>query len=294
VFTDGEEFDVGVAHVDDVADELVGELAVGEHVAVLVEEPGAEVDLVDGHGLFEPVGAGAAFHPVAVLPGVAVDGGDDGAGAGREFGEEGAGVGLHFAVAHVVGADEVFVDGAVGEAGDEEFPDAAGAEAHGVAAFVPAVEVAGDEDAFGGGGPDGEADAADAVDLGDVGAEHVVALVVGAFAVEVEVEFGEQEGEAVGVVVIEGGAVVVGDAEAVGAGVVGAFADVEAAGVDALHVEDAGGGEELGGGGLGEEGADLPGFNAAVVRDGVGTEHPEGVAVASADEGINFIWVHGS
>ena len=117
---------------------------------------------------------------------------------------------------------------------------------------------------------------------------------MGAFAVEVEVEFGEKEREAVGVVVIEGGAVVVGDAEAVGAGVVGAFADVEAAGVDALHVVGGVVGEELGGGGLGEEGADLPGFDATVVCDGVGTEHPECVAVASADEGINFIWVHGS
>ena len=50
-----QELDVGVAHLGDVGDQLVGELAVGVVGAVGVPSPGTEVHLVDSHGGVERV-----------------------------------------------------------------------------------------------------------------------------------------------------------------------------------------------------------------------------------------------
>jgi hypothetical protein len=66
-----------------------------------------------------------------------------------------------------------------------------------VGAAVPEVVVAHDRDAAGGGGPDGEGDAADAVDDADVRAQLVVGPVVIAFAEEEEVVLGDRRQEAV-------------------------------------------------------------------------------------------------
>ena len=52
MFHDGEEFDVGIAHFEDVFDEFMREFAIGERsvVFVRVAPPGSEVYFVDGDG----------------------------------------------------------------------------------------------------------------------------------------------------------------------------------------------------------------------------------------------------
>jgi len=54
---DGEKFDMGIAHLEDVGNELCGEFAVGEPAIVFAGDaaPGAEMNFVDGDGGLDPV-----------------------------------------------------------------------------------------------------------------------------------------------------------------------------------------------------------------------------------------------
>ena len=65
---DGQQFDVGEAHVGDVVTQLIGELGVAERAVVLqrVQPPGAEVDLVDRHRLAERLAARAGVEELRV------------------------------------------------------------------------------------------------------------------------------------------------------------------------------------------------------------------------------------
>ena len=76
---------MGEAQFGNVSDELLRELAVIEELAVLVQPPGAQVDLVHGHGLMEPIMVLAGFHPGSVAPFEAVFGNDDGCGIRAQF-----------------------------------------------------------------------------------------------------------------------------------------------------------------------------------------------------------------
>ena len=197
---DGHELDVGVVEALDVFNEGVGELAVSERVAFGVLHPAFQVDFVDAHGGFKPLGFFAGFEPFSILPLVPGPLMDDAGGLGRDFGAEGVGVALELFGVVVTALDAVLVDVAGLDAGDEEFPDAAIAETHGMAAGVPVVEYAGDSDGERGWGPDGEADARNIIDGLEVGAEGFPGAVEGAFGVEVEIEIGDYGAKAVGVV----------------------------------------------------------------------------------------------
>ena len=105
----------------------------------------------------------ARFHPGGVAPLVLVDVPHHRGRFGRHLAVERVGIGLELLVSGEARAHVVLVRGALAQAGDEKLPDAAVAPAHGMAADVPIVELAGHGDAFGVGRPDREAHAADAV-----------------------------------------------------------------------------------------------------------------------------------
>lgn len=75
-------------------------------------------------------------------------------------------------------------------------------------AAVPSIEVAHDADAARAGRPDREVDAGDAFESDDMRAEFIVSVVVAPLPHKVEIEFGENAGERVGIVELERLAVV--------------------------------------------------------------------------------------
>ena len=211
VLVDGHDLDVGVAHLLDVLDELVGEVVVGVHDAALrgervagagigavlaglalglvtVATPAAQVHLEDVERLGEHVAMGALLEVVGVLPGVAVEVEGARGGAGDLLGVEAVRVGL-VELAPVVALDEVLVERALLDAGNKALPDATGlgrVERRG--RLVPAVEVADDVDAPHVRRPDGKVVAVSAVVRdGGVGAHLLVAPVPLAASKEEEV-----------------------------------------------------------------------------------------------------------
>ena len=214
------ELDVGEAGRDDVVDELVGQLAVGEPLP-----PGAGVHLVDAHRPLVPAAVGPLGQPGVVGPLVGRLG-DDGGVQRRHLGGEGQRVGL--LPPRAVGAEHVVaVPAADLHARDEDLPDAGGAQRpHRVGAGLPVVEVAGDLDAAGVRRPDRERDALDGAARGvvapDVRAEHLPEPLVPALADQVLVELADRRHPAVrvvdGVGVRAALAVGVGDLDAVVAG----------------------------------------------------------------------------
>ena len=71
VLHDRQQLDVRVAHLLDVRDETLGELAVGQEAMTLLgrPRPGPEMDLIDRHRPGEPsCGLRAVPHPVVIVP----------------------------------------------------------------------------------------------------------------------------------------------------------------------------------------------------------------------------------
>ena len=147
---------------------------------------------VDGHGGVQGVGPAALGHPVLVFPGV-VQVPDDGGGAGRAFVGKGEGIGLVHPVAAVLGGDVVLVHGRPAQPGmkPSQMPDWRPVR-QGVAACVPAVEVADDPDLLRVRGPHGEVGPRHLRLLEHMGAQLVVQAVVIAFVKEVEVVVGQK------------------------------------------------------------------------------------------------------
>jgi hypothetical protein len=87
--------------------------------------------------------------------------------------------------------------------------------AHRLGASVPEVMVAHDRDPASGGRPDGEGDAADAIERADVRTEFIMGPVVVAFAEEEKVVFRDRRKETIRVVDVAPDAVGVGHAEAI-------------------------------------------------------------------------------
>ena len=103
-----------------------------------------------------------------------------------------------------------------GQAGHEQLPDPAfRALAHGMAAAVPAIEVADDADPRGARRPHAEGDAVDRVDGKRLRPQPVIELQVIALGEQVGIDLAEQQSERVGVVDLADTAVL-GQAQAVG------------------------------------------------------------------------------
>ena len=184
------QLDVGEAHLVDIGNELVGQLAVGLALA-----PGAEVHLVDAHRLGVGVRRRAPLEPVGVVPLVRrlVH---DGRVRRGSLGQVRHRVGLLPPDA-VATADVELVPRARADARDEQFPDAGRAQRpQRMRAAVPEVEVRGQADALRVRGPDGERRTGDgsgrAVVPADVGAEHGPQLLVPALADQVQVDLAER------------------------------------------------------------------------------------------------------
>ena len=159
-----------------------------------------------------------------------------------------------------------------------------------MAADVPIVEIAGDADHFGVGGPYGEADSGDAVNFDQMRAQAVPGLVVGALGVEVQVEAAEQGSEAVGVLDFLDSVLLSLDAQAVAAGGAVERGFEKALGVEAFQLNGSAVLTQRGDApGLGQEGAQGP----AAVGGGLRTEDGERVAMVAADNSFQFTRLHG-
>src|SRR6476660_9564037 len=105
------------------------------------------MDLVGRQRRAAWIATAAGLDVVGIVPDEVIGAADDRGGVGAEFGTKGEGIAFQ---RHqlAVGADDLeLVNGALGEFGNEDLPDA-GVDAltHGVAAAVPGVEVADDRD----------------------------------------------------------------------------------------------------------------------------------------------------
>ena len=215
---DRHELDVGVAHLADVVDELLGKVVVAvvgpslswERIArsgpgavrarlalrlVSVPLPAAQMHLEDVERTLADVRLGTGVEPRPVLPGVGVDLGGTRGGAARHLGVEGVGVGL-VELAPVLELEEILVELAELGAGNKALPDAAGGRLlERARGLVPAVEVADDVHAADVRRPDGKVEALDAVIVHDgVGAHLLEAPVPLALGEKVQVVVAEIQG----------------------------------------------------------------------------------------------------
>ena len=238
VLGDRHQLEVGVAEPGDVLDQLLRQLAVPEGPPPLPAAPGAEVDLVNGNRLPQPVALAAAAHPVVVAPLESGDVADDRGGARRRFRPEGVRVGLEQEAA-ARGPDLVLVDRPGAEVGDEQLPDARGAaKAHGMAPPVPAVEVPDDADPRGGRSPDGERHPVTVPQGAWVGTQEAVRFAVSAFVEQVLVAVADKRPEGIGVAFYRHPAAAVGGLQLVGKGVAAGNDRLEQAlGMDAPALE---------------------------------------------------------
>ena len=70
MLADRQQLDVRVAHLLAVFDQLVGQVAIGQPAVGIVAgpPPTAQVDLVEGQRLLQPVGLPPAGHPLRIVP----------------------------------------------------------------------------------------------------------------------------------------------------------------------------------------------------------------------------------
>lgn len=274
------EFEVRVVEARGVGDQLVSQFAIRQQAVALAVQPATQVDLIDRHRLMNRIARGTLCHPGIVAPVMAAKRPHNAGGLGREFGVETVGVALVLRGAEL-GEHGIFVGGPAFEARHEYFPDAAVAQAHRMAGAVPAVEIAHHAHHRGVGSPHREAHAIDAFTLDGVRAHGAVTFVVGAFAVQVQLEGREQGREAVGIVEFEDLAGVEADSDTVVE--TGRGSGVEAGLVGASHLNDRTGDDEPCGFGLGEPSAD---------GAFVGSENCEGVTVPSGYDGFDCRCLH--
>ena len=189
VLHDGEELQVGVAHVHGVGDEGVGQLVIAVVAAVLIPPPGAQMDLVDVQGAGHVILAGPLAEPLGVLPGVVLQVPQPGGGLRGLLGPEGEGVGLVQQIP-ALGLDDVLIGVPGLGAGYKQMPySRQGGGEHDIFFRVPIAELARHPDRLRPWGPDREAVALLAVDHGLVGAEAGIGLLPGAFREEIAFVF---------------------------------------------------------------------------------------------------------
>ncbi len=195
MFADRQQLQMGEAQVAGIGHQGFGQFAVAQPAPALHLAPRAQMHLVNADGCLEAIGlrhAGAdgvqgrqALH--------------DAGGVGSQFGAEGHRIGLlqQFAV---LGEDLEFVKRALAHAGEEDFPHAAFApQPHGVAAAVPAVEIADHRNAPRVGRPHRKACASHAEHLARMRAQTFVGTQMGAFGQQPGVGLAQHLRKAVGV-----------------------------------------------------------------------------------------------
>src|SRR5690606_2063561 len=145
--------------------------------------------LVDGNRGLWGMPAGAALHPGLVRPRKDFGLWHHGRGSRRFLGLPRIGVGLERQQMSIFSVQRILVECACANAWDEQFPDAATLmRMHGVAAIVPAVEVADDSDRTRIGCPNGKSYALLASHLGPVSAQTIRNMAMSAFGNQMDVE----------------------------------------------------------------------------------------------------------
>ena len=138
----GQKLHMGVAHLPDIGDQLVGQLGIVIGNLLVLQLPAARVHLVDVHRAVDHVRLFLGRLPGIIVPGKAGDIVDLAAVGGPGLRVERIGVGLVEQVA-APGGHTVLVDIVFLYAGDEQLPDRIPIHfAHRVAARLPAVEIA--------------------------------------------------------------------------------------------------------------------------------------------------------
>ena len=142
ILHDGQQLDVGVAHLGDVGDQLVGQLGVVVGQAALLHLPAAGVHLVDVHRPVDDVRLLLGALPCRIVPDKTVQVIDLAAVRGAGLGVERIGVSLVDEVART-GGHAVFVYVIFLHARDEQLPYGIAVHlAHRVAARFPTIEIA--------------------------------------------------------------------------------------------------------------------------------------------------------
>ena len=140
ILGDGQKLHMGIAHLLDVRDQLVGQLGVVVGHALLLHLPAACVQLVDEHRAVEDVALFLRFVPRGVAPGVAADVVDLAAVGRAGLGVEGVRVRLVDLLARRR-CDTEFIDVVGFHAGDEQLPHSVRDLVHHVGVRGPAVKV---------------------------------------------------------------------------------------------------------------------------------------------------------
>ena len=182
------------------------------------------MDFVNADGRAERIATAALLEPLGIGPFEFLVVPNDGGVFWRDFVEGTVRISFDGEMA-LESFNFVFIESALAEAGDENFPDAGRAEnAHGVEAAVPVIEIANDTDALGVGRPNGETDTGDTVQSAEMSAEFIVDAEFVALGEEVDIHFAEGWEEGKGVAELAGVIAGIRDAEIVGENVFGIFA----------------------------------------------------------------------
>ena len=195
---DGEELHVGEALVHGVRRQLLRQLAI-----VQAGAPGAEMDLVDGHGASQRIGGLPVGHPCAIAPVVGA-GVDNRAGGWGHLGRECHRIRL--VSPHAVATEDgELIDRPIAYVGNEEFPDPRVAQApHGMRTPIPVIEAARDPRTEGAGCPHGKGHPRDVAKGTGVGvhmrAQHPPQFLMASLADEMQIKFAQGGEEAIGVV----------------------------------------------------------------------------------------------
>ena len=144
MFIDRQQFHMGIAHVLDIFHDLVRHLPETGKLIALRLAPGAQMQLIDGHGRREHVLFRPAAHIGRVFPFISFDIPDLGSGIRANLRVKREGVALQNRIS-VISENAVFVVVSVSQAPDKARPDPV-VFLHGIGLAVPAVEVADDAD----------------------------------------------------------------------------------------------------------------------------------------------------
>ena len=196
MLADAHELNMGVAHILHILHKIVRQLGVIQEtvlvpVALISLLPGAEMHLIDRHGLFQHLRVVPLILVIPVIPLIGIQRIDDRRAGGAPFEPEGIGIG--FVPANAVGAGDHIAVGIPGaHLRQETFPDASvpHASAHPLLVF-PTGFRADDGDILRVGRPDGETGPGHAVHHIGMGAQFLINLVVGSLMEQEAVEFAE-------------------------------------------------------------------------------------------------------
>ena len=155
---------------------------------------------VDRNWVLQMIAMRARFHPLLISPLVGSEITHHGGGLGRNLGGKSVWIGFLLAKTVRMGPHGVLVVNSGANARQEDFPNSAGAQPHGMAALVPVVEISHHGDHLGVGRPHGETHARNPVALHQVRAHGAIALILGSFAVDVQIEVGDKPGKTIRIV----------------------------------------------------------------------------------------------